>query len=303
MTNLEVTGTAWAHTVRRVRHSVVPAMLVPRRVSMVSVESLETCQNPPAKTGRDGTLERISPAATATKMPLAASRPPVQNDHTTPTPPTPRNYLERIPVAGLYNYLYAQQYKERCFWAVILLVSTAFTALYLTPGIAEYLKQTTVLEVRHPTEPRLPFPIVYVGVIDGINGTYINGRFAGITSELEADKRRQQLARNRGWTSQQMTQLAITYMTTSPLRDLSFLSKTDIHTLHEVIYRSVLAFGSNWTGINTFYDEGMYRCPQVLRNCELNGIEFPCCHDGTKGYHAEISVFYKMNVSIRKYPT
>lgn len=217
----------------------------------------------------------------------------------TGTPPTPRTYLERIPVAGLYNYLYAESGSlERNFWFLVLLLATSVTLMYTIPAITTYLEFTTVIEVRHPSQPKLPFPIFYVGLSDGVNGTYFLDRFAEITPQLLADRRMQKMARSIGMDVPSLIWYTIQYITVGPFWDLSWINTEWIPLVHEVVYRSILAYGANWTGIGSFYEEGMYNCRDVLKNCELNGIDFPCCHDNVNGYSDDIKIFYKMNVRI-----
>lgn len=298
-------NTTWSQAHRRVQGALLFPTAVPRRVSMVSVETLEATPYPyPNTYSRPEPNSQLHPSNTVdtNTIPRPIAPCPQLPHHTpqpvTKVPPTPRTYLDRIPIAGLYNFLYADGRKEKLFWAVTLVLSTIVTLLYLVPNIIKYFSFVTVVEVRHSDNPKAPFPVFYAGLNDGLNGTYVYDRIGQVTPQLLLDKRMQRLARHLGMRVQDLIWHDINYNTATPLQDMFWLNTSWVPTLNEATYRVLSAFGSNWTVLKEFYEEGMYKCDQLLRNCRLNSIEFPCCPPGIQGYNGAADVWYKFNVSL-----
>lgn len=193
-----------------------------------------------------------------------------------PKKPQPKTLLDRIPIAGLHNYLYADGRKERIFWAFVLLFSAAITLSYLVPSMMTFLKFTTVLDLQHVTENNMPMPTFQVCVSGSLNKSYLHQEFAKYAPQLEKDKRLIELAKSYKILVKTLLFWTYGYITANPFGNTfgeSEQKKGSNHANNEVIYKTVKAFSSKWPGYKSFYNGIMLPCTTVLHNCMFNNQE------------------------------
>lgn len=233
-----------------------------------------------------------------------------QNLTTEPPPPkkpTATAYLERIPIAGLHNLLYAEEKWEWYLWLVTLFLASIVTIRYIVPAFTQYLEFDTALEIRHVSDPNVPFPNVHVCMSDGVSQIRLLRLIYDLKPRLDNDSRYQLLAerfRPVAWWMNEckrpycsvppLINLIILYMITPPNVKIDWLDRDHLVALNEMVAELIEMLGPDWRGLNNMYKETMYECEDVLARCVFNDIEFPCCHGDT--LMAARAVFYKLNV-------
>ena len=210
---------------------------------------------------------------------------------------TARTLLERIPIAGLHNLLYAGERKEKLLWSTVLIISAAITLHYFIPCIVNFTKFLKVVEVQHPSYPQLPFPTIHVCGTGAINGTYLNQAFKNCMPHFKNDSRIQSLARRFRMTVPALVWWTIAYGTHEPDFEPTF-DQNMVPAFNEILYKFIQAFGSNWPGTKKFYEETAYKCEQFLDQCTLNDVAFPCCGgDAANPILIYTQTCYKLDVS------
>lgn len=217
--------------------------------------------------------------------------------------PTPRSYLERIPIAGLSSLLYANEKWEVFLWRGTLLLAVIMTVRYVVPAFTQYLEFDTALEIRHISDPHVPFPHVHVGIIDALNAADFGRWIEASIQQVYNDSRYRLLAdRVVEWCADPTCRLrglmwlATLYMVNPPMEKLDWLDQM-VFALNEVISKTITAFGSAWPGFSNLYKDVVYECEDVLMRCTFNGIEFSCCSGGSHGLPAARAVYFKLNVN------
>lgn len=215
--------------------------------------------------------------------------------------PVPRTYLERIPIAGLHNLLYAEQKWEWYLWIVTLLLAGAVTVRYLVPAFTQYLEYDTALEIRHVSDPDVPFPTVHVCMSDAANGTRVHELADHIRPHLYNDSRYSHLAdvitdcTTRECRLEWLAWQAVIYALNPPNWSLPWLGQK-AYALNEVFSKIISVFGPGWPGLSSLYKEIMFKCENLLMRCEYNGIAFPCCSEGSDGRLAGRAAYFKLGV-------
>jgi hypothetical protein len=208
---------------------------------------------------------------------------------------TPKTALERIPIAGLYNYLYADNKLERKCWAVILAVSAAATLYYFVPTIMTYLKFTTVFEMQQVMQ-QPPFPPLHACSSSGFNATVIEKTVADAFAKIENDSRVGLWAKRFGLRDKKLIQdTLLTYITFVPFGGKR-IPKATADGLSALVYIGVKALGSKWKGYKSFYEQGMQQCGQIMSDCKFNDKEFPCCPENVKQFNPIPASCFKIDV-------
>lgn len=231
-----------------------------------------------------------------------------RQEKTSEKKPTPRTYLKRIPIAGLHNLLYAEEKWEVYLWLVTLFLAFVVTVRCIVPAFTQYLEFDTGLEIRHVSDPDVPFPTVQVCMTDGVNETRIHHLVDEIEPRLIQDARYRRLAERYrllvDWMNDctgpscrgpPLIYLAVLHMIHAPMWKIDWLDRKHLVALNEAISEIIDAFGTDWPGWSELYKD-MYKCQDVLMRCGYNGIEFPCCHQGSYGLMAARSVYFKLSV-------
>lgn len=242
-----------------------------------------------------------SPSSVSSSEQQQPSQRPVTSQSAAPCqqakPPQPRTHLDRIPIAGLHNYLYADGRKERIFWAIVLIFSGAVTLTYIIPTMMTFLQFTTVLDVQLVTEADVQMPTIQVCVSGSLNRTYLEKIISKYIPQLEKDERLIKLARSYKCSVAELIWWTYGYITLNPFVQSEQL-KGLMQAFNEVIYKMVAAFGSDWPGYKAFYDGVMLPCDALLHKCMFNNQKVSCCPTNDNRVMVTNDVCYKLEVKI-----
>jgi hypothetical protein len=163
--------------------------------------------------------------------------------------------------------------------------------------LTNFLKFSTVINFQFIPDAAFPFPPVQICLVGGLNQSYITTEFWKVFyPALCNDARIHRFADRLQCSVDDIIYGTFGYMTMPPeFAETWYDDRSKIYD--QVIYKGISAFGSSWPGYRTFYEEGRYECDQVLSNCKLNGINFPCCSNGSTYGVSDITC-YELNVSV-----
>lgn len=214
--------------------------------------------------------------------------------------PTPADYIERIPIVGMYNLVHAESNCESRFWIFILVSATVITGLYVVPTILAYAQYQTVLEISHQEDQALQFPPIFFCLLHVFNGTFLYNDINkdNVYWKLKNDTRLARIGRNAGMDWKEYYHWALAFGISNPL-DSEFLPNASrrLAAINEMIYKSATYHGANWTEWRVKYKHAMITCENIFSMCTFNGQSFPCCYDSSFGYPTVISKCFKINVS------
>jgi hypothetical protein len=90
------------------------------------------------------------------------------------------------------------------------------------------------------------------------------------------------------------------YMTSASFDEGSvYWAKDMVLALNVIIDRAIKLLGSEWKGMKYFHQKGNLKCEKVMKKCQFNQRQFPCCQTENDNFTNPPSVCYKIDASCR----